>query len=184
MGSAFDDQKDPADGLKQSKYQGGVKANACAPDQAEWLFPGVNGNDDGGRPGDKKRQEAQVEGEAVVEGAALFEVCKLPFLLSGLEANRTDMLIVQFDIAKRAKKASTGSAWDASPFLRVIKATGFALDEDGFTGFSRVIFPEDRGIEFRLNLGRASRAFLKLAGIDRGLRQGHLTLRASSSGGH
>ena len=46
------------------------------------------------------------------------------------------MLVVQFHVTKRAQKPAAGGARDDRPLLRMIKATGLPLHQDGFAGLA------------------------------------------------
>ena len=64
--------------------------------------------------------------------AHLFQPLDVSLFLAGLKAPRAEVPAFDFTITQGAEKAAAGIARHHGFLLRMIEATGFSLDHDGF----------------------------------------------------
>jgi hypothetical protein len=104
------------------------------------------------------------------------------FLLAGFEARGTNFRLVYSDTTEGAKEAAARVAGMDRPFFVVVKASGFAFDEDDFSRLALGRYTVQR----RKNRGRpfpaAAWAFAERSCGGWVIRPGRLAVRTNKSG--
>jgi len=104
-----------------------------------------DGNKQGGGRGNqserpenyRQRRQSQRQRPAVVERTAIVEVGEAALLSAAIQAGRTQVLVIELDVAQRAQKTSARIARSRRLFVGMIKATRLPFGHQNMAALRR-----------------------------------------------